>query len=162
MFDGERDDLRLDATLAGVDMTRLLEHEACPAVGAYLLHRIRALLTASASWSWRTKPGNLYLRDAFFAAMFEDFALTLRKQEGALFLAAQQPEHLLQSPVGPSLAAQCQTRFLFPQQSVDREAYVVGLGCTDAELRAVVEEMPALPMRSVLLKREAGRCDPAN
>jgi type IV secretory pathway VirB4 component len=31
-----------------------------------------------------------------------------------------------------------------------------GLGCTDAELRAVVEEMPALPMRSVLLKREAG------
>ena len=155
VFDGGQDELRLDATLAGVDMTRLLEHEACPAVGAYLLHRIRALLDGRRVVVMADE-ARFYLRDRFFAAMFEDFALTLRKQEGALFLAAQQPEHILQSPVGPSLVAQCQTRFLFPQQSVDREAYLAGLGCTDAELRAVVEEMPALPVRSVLLKREAG------
>jgi len=154
VFDGEQDDLRLDATMVGVDMTRLLEHEACPAVGAYLLHRIRALLDGRRVVVMADE-ARFYLRDAFFAAMFEDFALTLRKQEGALFLAAQQPEHLLQSPAGPSLIAQCQTRFLFPQQSVDREAYLSGLGCTDAELKAVVEEMPALPVRTVLLKREA-------
>ncbi len=152
---GARDDLHLDATLVGVDMTRLLEHESCPAVGAYLLHRIRSLLDGRRVVVMADE-ARFYLRDAFFAAMFEDFALTLRKQEGALFLAAQQPEHLLQSPVGPSLVAQCQTRFLFPQQSVDRDAYLAGLGCTHAELRAVAEEMPTLPVRSVLLKREAG------
>lgn len=155
VFDGERDNLRLDATLVGVDMTRLLEHESCPAVAAYLLHRIRALLDGRRVVVMADE-ARFYLRDAFFASMFEDFALTLRKHEGALFLAAQQPEHLLQSPVGPSLVAQCQTRFLLPQRSVDRDAYLVGLGCTEAEFRAVAEEMPALPVRSVLLKREAG------
>ena len=43
--------------------------------------------------------------------------------DGILLLAAQQPEHILESPVGASVVAQCQTRFLFPQQSIVRSAY---------------------------------------
>jgi len=41
-----------------------------------MLDSRRVVVMADEAW--------FYLRDAFFAAMFEDFALTLRKQEGAL------------------------------------------------------------------------------
>ncbi|MDE2320295.1 MAG: type IV secretion system protein VirB4, partial [Rhodospirillales bacterium] len=44
-FDGERDEVRLDGAITGVDMTQLLEHdEVCAPAGAYLLYRVTQIL----------------------------------------------------------------------------------------------------------------------
>jgi type IV secretion system protein VirB4 len=72
-----------------------------------------------------------------------------------LILATQQPEHVLESPLGASLVAQCMTKILYPSPTADRSAYIDGLKCTEGEFRAVREDM-ALGRRKFLLKREAG------
>jgi type IV secretion system protein VirB4 len=95
-----------------------------------------------------------YLRSDFFAHMIENFVLVARKLETLVALATQQPEHLTASPVGASIIAQCASRFLFPQRSLDVKAYVKAFGCTAAMIRQLSEEMPVLPMRTVLLQSE--------
>ncbi|OYV54190.1 MAG: type IV secretion system protein VirB4, partial [Acidocella sp. 21-58-7] len=44
-FDGERDEVRLDGAITGVDMSQLLEHEeVCAPAGAYLLYQVTQIL----------------------------------------------------------------------------------------------------------------------
>lgn len=154
-FDGEADAFDPDAGLVGVDFTALLGDDTVrgPAA-AYLLHRIRAVidgrrfvLAADEFWA--------FLPDERFARAFEDFALTLRKGNGALVFATQQPEHILRHPVGATLVSNTPTKLLFANRDADHAAYCGGLNCTPGEFRAVNEDMLAGP-RSVLIKRQGG------
>jgi type IV secretion system protein VirB4 len=88
--------------------------------------------------------------------MIEDFALTLRKKNGMLWLAAQQPEHITESAVGASLASQAQTVFAFPSRDADPAQFIDQLGFTRPMYRALTEEMPTLSYRSVMMKRDSG------
>ena len=96
-----------------------------------------------------------YLKNPQFAAMVDKLLLTVRKSNGAVFLALQMPEHILESPLGPSIVAQCQTKILYPSPTADREIYIDGLKCTEGEFRAVREDM-LIGKRRFLLKREHG------
>jgi type IV secretion system protein VirB4 len=160
-FDGETDAFDPDAGLVGVDCSALMEDETVrgPAA-AYLLHRVRAVidgrrfvLAADEFWA--------YLPDERFARAFEDFALTLRKGNGALVIATQQPQQVLRHPIGATLVSNMPTKVLFPNQSASRSAYcdlgdgAENLHCTPGEYRAVTEDMAAGP-RSLLIKRDAG------
>jgi type IV secretion system protein VirB4 len=155
VFDNDVDEVSLGAPLVGFDMTAILEHQACPAVGAYLLHRIRDLMDGR-RLAVICDECRFYLLNPLFSAMIEDFALTLRKKEGMLWLAAQQPEHITGSGIGASLISQCQTMFLFPSRTADPEQYIDKLGCTPAMFRAITEQMPTEKFRSVLIKRDCG------
>src|SRR5580698_9669885 len=96
-----------------------------------------------------------YLLNPKFASVIDKFLLTVRKNNGMLILATQQPEHVLESALGASLVAQCQTKILYPSPTADRTAYIDGLKCTEGEFRAVREDM-AVGTRRFLLKRESG------
>lgn len=160
-FDGEADAFDPDAGLVGVDFSALMEDETVRGPAAsYLLHRVRSVidgrrfvLAADEFWA--------YLPDERFAKAFEDFALTLRKGNGALVIATQQPQQVLRHPIGATLVSNMPTKVLFPNQSASRSAYCdVGDGsehlhCTPGEYRAVTEDMAAGP-RSMLIKRDAG------
>jgi type IV secretion system protein VirB4 len=65
------------------------------------------------------------------------------------------PEHILESPLGPSIVAQCQTKIMFASPTADRDVYIDGLKCTEGEYRAVREDL-AVGKRRFLLKREQG------
>lgn len=154
-FDGEVDEFDPDAGLVGVDFSALLGDDTVrgPAA-AYLLYRIRAVidgrrfvLAADEFWA--------FLPDERFARAFEDFALTLRKGNGALVFATQQPEHVLSHPVGATLVSNTPTKLLFANRDADQAAYCGGLNCTPGEFRAVNEDMLA-GLRSVLVKRGGG------
>jgi type IV secretion system protein VirB4 len=160
-FDGEIDAFDPDAGLVGVDVSALLEDEAVrgPAA-AYLLHRVRAVidgrrfvLAADEFWA--------FLPDERFARAFEDFALTLRKGNGALVIATQQPQQVLRHPIGATLVSNMPTKILFPNPSASRSAYcdagdgAESLHCTPGEFRAVTEDMAVGP-RSMLVKRDSG------
>ena len=87
--------------------------------------------------------------------MVDNLLLTVRKSNGAVFLALQMPEHILESPLGPSIVAQCQTKIMFASPTADRDVYINGLKCTEGEYRAVRENL-VLGGRRFLLKREQG------
>jgi type IV secretion system protein VirB4 len=160
-FDGEIDAFDPDAGLVGVDVSALMDDETVRGPAAsYLLHRVRSVidgrrfvLAADEFWA--------FLPDERFARAFEDFALTLRKGNGALVIATQQPQQVLRHPIGATLVSNMPTKVLFPNQSASRSAYCdVGDGaenlhCTPGEYRAVTEDMAAGP-RSMLVKRDAG------
>jgi type IV secretion system protein VirB4 len=154
-FDGDSDDVRLDASITGFDMTHLLDHEeVCAPAAAYLLHRVASVVDGR-RFVMSCDEFRAYLLNPMFAAVVDKFLLTVRKNNGMLILATQQPEHVLESKLGSSLVAQCMTKILFPSPTADRDAYIGGLKCTDGEFKAVREDM-ALGKRRFLLKRESG------
>lgn len=154
-FDGETDEVALDASITGFDMTHLLDHdEVCAPAAAYLLHRVGSVVDGR-RFVMSCDEFRAYLLNPQFASVVDRFLLTVRKNNGMLILATQQPEHVLESPLGASLVAQCQTKILFPSPTADRSAYIDGLKCTEGEFRAVREDM-AVGKRRFLLKREAG------
>lgn len=154
-FDGEVDEVRIDEALTGFDMTQLLEHaEVCAPAGAYLLHRVAQILDGRRVVV-SVDEFRFYLKNPQFAAVIDNLLLTVRKSNGAVFLSLQMPEHVLESPLGPSIVAQCQTKIMFSSPTADRDTYLNGLKCTEGEFRAVREEM-AIGKRRFLLKREEG------
>ena len=159
-FDGASDDVRLDAAITGFDMTHLLDlDQVCAPAAAYLLFRIGTVMDGR-RFVMACDEFRAYLLNDQFAAVIDKFLLTVRKNNGMLILGTQQPEHVLESPIGSSLVAQCQTKILFPSPTADRKAYIEGLKCTEGEFRAVREDM-LTGRRRFLLKREGGSviCD---
>ena len=154
-FDGDHDEVRLDASITGFDMTHLLDfEEVCAPAAAYLLHRVGSVVDGR-RFVMSCDEFRAYLLNPQFAAVVDKFLLTVRKNNGMLILATQQPEHVLESKLGASLVAQCMTKIMYPSPTADRTAYIDGLKCTEGEFRAVREDM-ALGKRKFLLKREAG------
>jgi type IV secretion system protein VirB4 len=149
------DDVRIDEAITGFDMTQLLEHdEVCAPAGAYLLYRVTQILDGRRV-VLSIDEFRFYLKNLQFAAVVDNLLLTVRKSNGAVFLALQMPEHILESPLGPSIVAQCQTKIMFPSPTADRGTYINGLKCTEGEYRAVREDM-LIGKRRFLLKREQG------
>lgn len=155
VFDGDRDDVSIDEAITGFDMTQLLEHdEVCAPAGAYLLYRVTQILDGR-RLVLSIDEFRFYLKNPQFAAVVDNLLLTVRKSNGAVFLALQMPEHILESPLGPSIVAQCQTKIIFASPTADRDVYVNGLKCTEGEYRAVREDL-VVGKRRFLLKREQG------
>ncbi len=154
-FDNDQDEVQLDASIVGFDLTEILEHEhVCAPAAAYLLHRVGAVVDGR-RFVMSCDEFRAYLLNPLFAAVVDKFLLTVRKNNGLLILATQQPEHVLESELGRSLVAQVQTKVLFPSPTADEAAYVSGLKCTPGEFRQVRADM-LVGTRRFLLKREAG------
>lgn len=154
-FDGDSDDVCLTASITGFDMTHFLDYEeVCAPAAAYLLHRVASVVDGR-RFVMACDEFRAYLLNPMFAAVVDKFLLTVRKNNGMLILATQQPEHVLESKLGSSLVAQCMTKILYPSPTADRAAYIDGLKCTEGEFKAVREDM-ALGKRRFLLKRESG------
>jgi type IV secretion system protein VirB4 len=154
-FDGDQDDVRIDEAITGFDMTQLLDHdEVCAPAGAYLLYRVTQILDGRRV-VLSIDEFRFYLKNPQFAEVVDNLLLTVRKSNGAVFLALQMPEHILESPLGPSIVAQCQTKIMFASPTAGRDVYIDGLKCTEGEYRAVREDL-AVGKRRFLLKREQG------
>jgi type IV secretion system protein VirB4 len=158
-FDNEDDAIRLDGPITGFDMGQVLgqgtgDDPVSASMAAYILHRVQGVMDGrrfvmAADEFW------MYLTNPLFAAALDNFLLTLRKVNGALVLATQQPEHALDRPIGASLVAQCMTKILFPNHRAREDSYgPSGLGCAPAVFRAVREEL--LGSRSFVLLRDSG------
>ena len=152
LFDGEEDHVRTDAPFVGFDLTQLFDHPACPHVAFYLFARIRELIDGRRITVIADEV-RAYLLSPQFADFILDFSFTLRKKNGQLWLAGQEPAHIINSQIGSGLANQAQTMWLFPARNANPDEYQ-RLGCTQPMYRAVTETMPTLGYRSVLLKRD--------
>jgi type IV secretion system protein VirB4 len=168
LFDNDDDRITLSGHthLAGFDFTDLLPNEERPddgcaaAMAADLMFRMRMLMDGRRFVAIVDECR--YYMDSI-AGMLEDFALTGRKKELILVLAAQKPAHILDQPTGRSIIAQMATAFLFPDPRASWAEYGrQGLGCTPAEFRflkdlqTVTNNKESAVKRRVMIRREAG------
>ena len=154
-FDSEDDHVRLDAAMVGFDLTEVLEHaDVCAPMSAYLLHRVESMVDGR-RFVMSCDEFRAYLLNPLFAAVVDKFLLKIRSKNGLLILATQQPEHVINDPIGASLVAQVQTKIMFHSPTADEGAYLNGLKCTAGEYRQVRIDM-AVGTRRFLLKRESG------
>ncbi len=160
LFDNDEDEVRLDAELLGFDLTELLPRDeamtddgAANAAAAYIFHRLRELMDGRRLAVFGDEV-RFYLPT--IGRVLEDLSLTGRKKELLLALAAQEPEHLLSHPVGPSLVSQAVTTIIFPNARARRPDYVDQLGLTEAEFEQVRGDMLLGNARRFLVKREGG------
>lgn len=142
VFDNPQDALNLDSTsgkaaILGFDLTELLDDDdARGAATLYLRHRINALHDGR-------RIINLFdecqhpLKDAHFQADMQDASRTIRKKNGVLAFATQEPGAILTNPVGPSLIQQAATLIFLPNPQAKREDYVEGFGLTPAEFELI-------------------------
>jgi type IV secretion system protein VirB4 len=154
LFDNTEDLVRVDASFIGFDLTQLFGHAACSHVAAYLLQRVRELIDGR-KVTVICDEVRFYLLNEIFAEAIKDFSLTLRKKNGQLWIAAQEPGHVINSTIGSDLANQAQTMWIYPTRDANEDEYE-RLGFTAAMYRAITETMPTLPYRCVLLKRDTG------
>jgi type IV secretion system protein VirB4 len=168
LFDNDDDLITLEGhtQLAGFDFTDLLPTEDRPddgcagAMAADIMFRLRRLMDGRRFVAIVDE--SRYYMDSI-AGVIEDFALTGRKKELVLVLAAQKPEHILDQPLGRSIMAQVATGFLFPDPRASWAEYGAdGLGCTPAEfrylkdLRTLTNNTESRAKRQVMIRREAG------
>lgn len=138
VFDNPTDDLNLQTgsdrpALFGFDLTELLDDdEVRGAATLYLKHRVDALHDGR-------RIINLYdecqhpLKDTHFQESMQDAARTIRKKNGVLALATQEPGAIIDNPVGASLVQQTATLILLPNPKARARDYIEGFGLTVAE-----------------------------
>lgn len=138
VFDNACDRLDLDAgasgpAIFGFDLTELLDDdEVRGAATMYLKHRVDALHDGR-------RIINLYdecqhpLKDQHFQDDMQDASRTIRKKNGVLAFATQEPGAITSNPVGPSLVQQTATLILLPNPKARAEDYIQGFGLTLAE-----------------------------
>src|SRR3546814_14052849 len=64
----------------------------------------------------------------------KDASRTIRKKNGVLAFATQEPGAITENPVGPSLVQQTATLILLPNPKARTRDYIAGFGITAAEV----------------------------
>src|SRR3546814_981693 len=98
----------------------------------YLRHRVNALHNGQ-------RIINLFdecqhpLKDAHFQESMQDASRTIRKKNGVLAFATQEPGAITENPVGPSLVQPPATLILLHNPKARTPDYIAGFGLTAAE-----------------------------
>lgn len=168
LFDNDVDLISIEGhvRLAGFDFTDLLPKDEAPddgcaaAMASDIMFRLKAKMDGR-RFGIVVDECRYYMDS--ISGMIEDFALTGRKKELALILAAQKPDHVLAHPLGRSIMAQVPNSFCFPDEKAEWKEYGArGLGCTPAEfnfiksLDTITKSGASQSKRQILIRRQAG------
>ena len=158
-FDGEKDVIRLDKSVVGIDNTELLTDDMYvirqPAA-AYQFFRVREKVGRGVRAACYVDEGASYLPDARFAAGFDAFSRELRKGNGMLWFAAHHPSDLFNHPAGKTLLALSPRKFLFPNPEANENDYREMLKCSPAEIEAVMTGMLSMGEGTFMVKTATG------
>lgn len=156
LFDNETDDIDLTKhRVYGFDYTDFLD---VPIIRTpmmmYLMHRTDAMVNGQPLIKvmdefW--KP----LEDAIFNKWSKDGLKTIRKANGVLGFATQEPGDALESPIAKTIIQQCPTQIFLPNPKADRADYVAGFKLTDAEFD-LVKSLPEDSRKFVI--KQGGSC----
>ncbi|MBF9235608.1 VirB4 family type IV secretion/conjugal transfer ATPase [Microvirga alba] len=152
VFDGESDEIKLDARLIGYDMTQFLDNpEIRTPLMMYLFHRVESLINGQRiciviDEFWKA------LNDEAFVDLVQNKLKTIRKQNGFLVFATQSPQDALSSPIAHTIIEQCPTKIYFPNPNGKEDDYVKGYNCSRREYQLIQKEMSS-DLRQFLIKQ---------
>jgi type IV secretion system protein VirB4 len=158
-FDGEKDVIKLEKSVVGIDNTELLTDDMYvirqPAA-AYQFFRVREKVGRGVRAACYVDEGASYLPDARFSAGFDAFSRELRKGNGMLWFAAHHPADLFNHPAGKTLLALSPRKFLFPNPEANEDDYRTMLKCSPAEIEAVMTGMLSMGEGTFMVKTSTG------
>jgi type IV secretion system protein VirB4 len=155
-FDGGNDEVDLDARIVGFDLTSILGNpEVVNPAAQYLLYRIGSVIDGRRAVI-ALDECRAYILHPQFRDTTEDFLLRGRKNNAAVFLCTQEPEHFLDgSTFAQTVIDQCFTKIFFRHPTASEQVHREVLHLTEGEFRAIREDM--LPgSRQCLIKRDGG------
>jgi len=150
VFDNDEDQLALDTSLAGFDMTDFLDNEAIrPPLMSYLFHRIDTVIDGRPTIVdidefWKA------LGDRAFTTFARDGLKTYRKRNAMMLFGTQSPVDALNSDISSTIVEQCSTKILLPNPAARREDYVDGLALTETEFDLIKHELSAESRRFLI------------
>lgn len=134
LFDNPTDALNLDThSIYGFDVTDFLDNPVTRgAVMSYLFYRTDKMIDGRPfiyvlDEFWKA------LQDKHFQVLILDSLKTIRKKNGIIVFATQEPGDALGSPIGKTIVAQCSTKILLPNKGADQQDYCDGLKLTTTE-----------------------------
>ncbi|MCB5205162.1 VirB4 family type IV secretion/conjugal transfer ATPase [Neorhizobium sp. T786] len=140
-FDHGADDIALDASLVGFDMTEFLDNpEIRTPLMMYLFHRVERLIDGrriviDIDEFWKA------LDDEAFRQLARDKLKTIRKQNGMMLFGTQSPRDALQSEIGYTIIEQCPTKIFMPNPYGSHEDYVGGFKLSEREFELISQEL---------------------
>ncbi len=149
VFDNDQDDLSLDASIQGFDVTDFLEDmEVRTPILAYIFHRMDEILDGrrvciAFDEGWRL------LDDQEFSGFFRAQLKTIRKKNGMTFFATQEPHDILDTAMSKTILSQSPTKIFLRNHEAKADDYCEGFGLTEQELNQIQK----LPPRHFLIKQ---------
>lgn len=137
VFDNTVDDLSLNQSVFGFDMTSVMDNVRLSAVlYFYLFHRIENRLDGTrtrivVAEGWRA------LQDDDFREKIKDWSSTPRKKEAFLVLDTQSPDDISASAIGRKLIQESVTQIFFSNPSAKEDDYIHNFGLSQKEFQII-------------------------
>ncbi|CAB3922714.1 Type IV secretion system protein virB4 [Achromobacter mucicolens] len=155
LFDNPKDELDLAVTdLFGFDLTEFLEQGPIrDAAITYLLYRTDQMMDGRRIALFFDEVQHP-LKVPYFQASMQDASRTVRKKNGVLVFATQEPAAILENPVGRSLIQQSATAMFLENPKATAEEYVEGFKLSPAVFK-MVKELPPFSRQFVVKQNES-------
>jgi len=153
LFDNEFDVLNLSQDCFGVDFSHLLTGDNAAARTAatyYFFHRLNESLDGRPTLV-PFDEGWAYLNHPFFENNIQDLLKTIRKKEGVVIFATQDPVDTANSNINSTLNQEISTEIYFANRKGKKEHYCDEFELSEVELDLVKSMNPA--KRNILLKQ---------
>ena len=139
LFDNDVDTLNLDThPINGFDATEFLTHATVRGpLLEYLTFRTEKNIDGR-RFAYIFDELWYFLEDEFFQKLSKNKSKTIRKENGIMVFATQEPNDVLDSPVGKTIAQQCATMILLPNPAANKEDYTKSLKLSDSEFDLLV------------------------
>ncbi|CAB3743763.1 VirB4 family type IV secretion/conjugal transfer ATPase [Achromobacter kerstersii] len=155
MFDNPKDELDLAANnLFGFDLTEFLEQGTIrDAAITYLLYRTDQMMDGRRIALFFDEVQHP-LKVPYFQASMQDASRTVRKKNGVLVFATQEPAAILENPVGRSLIQQSATAMFLENPKATAEDYIDGFKLSPAVFK-MVKDLPPFSRQFVVKQNES-------
>ena len=155
LFDNPTDTFNISEAALGIDMTALLKTPRTRSAALdYLFYRLERLLEDGAPTIVFLDEGWKLLSDDRFAERIRDWMKTMRKLNGILCFATQEPSDAAKSPISETLIQSAETLMFFANPRADRESYVDAFHLSEIEYETVRQMPPE--RRAILIKKSTG------
>jgi type IV secretion system protein VirB4 len=155
-FDGEKDELFLDAFACGSDLTDILEFpEIVLPATQYMRDRIRPLMDGRRIAILMDEAPQYTIHPAV-EQYVKSWLQTARGNNALIWLVAQQPEDMTEGAFGATLINQCHTWLFAAPRAADPATYMGKLKFTAGEWKVLTEELKSGSHRWLLKRHGEG------
>ena len=163
LFNAKKNSLNFDKQIVSFDMNAMLSNkDVLGSLSSFIFHSFKNYIWNNPSpHALFIDEMGRYIDNRHFQAQIKYAFQEIRKKNGIVIGAVQQPTSVIESEIGSSIISNTATFLIFPNPSANPSEYMqtgenkVNLGLNDSEFDWVLNSSPE--DRNVMLKREGGK-----